>query len=117
MTIRKDLIESSAETEFKIKIKINPSLLYDSDCVKCFCPHPEEYSMLRECIEVVKQKRYSDKVKGVFLTLVNRYDSCILGCTELPVLYEMYKSEIKCKKIYDPLLLGLMSIKEEFESE
>ncbi len=89
----------------------------EKKCVKCFCPHPEEYSMLRECIEVVKQKRYSDKVKGVFLTLVNRYDSCILGCTELPVLYEMYKSEIKCKKIYDPLLLGLMSIKEEFESE
>lgn len=85
--------------------------------VKCLCPKPEEYSMLRNCIEAVKQKKYSEEVKETFLTLVDRYDACILGCTELPILYEKYKSEIKCEKIYDPLLLGLLKIKEELVSE
>lgn len=103
-------------SEGTIESKIYQDALEKSS-VNCFCPQPEEYSMLRECIEAVKQKRYSYKVKDIFLSLVNRYDSCILGCTELPILYEMYKSEITCEKIYDPLLLGLLSIKEEFESE
>ena len=85
--------------------------------VRCLCPEPEDYSMLRECIEAVKQKKYSSEIKEIFLTLVNRYNECILGCTELPILYELYKTEIECEKVYDPLLLGMMKIKEEFESE
>ena len=54
--------------------------------VNCLCPHPDEYLMLRECIEAVKQKKYSENVRKTFLDLVNRYDTCILGCTELPIL-------------------------------
>ena len=85
--------------------------------VKCLCPQSEEYAVLRECIEAVKQNKYSDSVEKSFLELVNRYDSCILGCTELPILYEKYKQNVICKCIYDPLKLGLLKMKEEFDNE
>ena len=73
--------------------------------------------MLRDCIEAVKQNKYTNEVKEIFLELVNRYDSCILGCTELPILYEMYKNDIVCKNVYDPLLIGLQTLKEEYDNE
>ena len=85
--------------------------------IKCIVPNKEEYVMLRTCIEAVKQDRYSENVKNTFLDLINRYDTCILGCTELPILYEKYKSEIKVSNIYDPLLLSLQELKEEYCNE
>lgn len=84
--------------------------------VNCLCPQENEYSKLRECIEAVKQNKYTDKTKNVFLELVNRYDACILGCTELPILYERYKDDVQCERIYDPLYLGLLKLKEEFDN-
>ena len=81
--------------------------------VDCIVPKTEEYSMLRKCIEAVKQNKYSDDIKHTFIGLINRYDNCILGCTELPVLYEKYRQEITCRGlIYDPLFLALEDIKE-----
>ena len=77
----------------------------------------EEYDQLRMCIEAVKQNKYSDEVKDTFLELVNRYNSCILGCTELPVLYEKYKEDIVCKYIYDPLNIVMKELKEEFDND
>lgn len=85
--------------------------------IECIVPVKEEYDILRECIEAVKQNRYDDKIEKYFIELVNRYDYCILGCTELPILYDRYKKNIKSKKTYDPLLLGLKKLKEEFENE
>lgn len=85
--------------------------------IRCIVPQRSEYAKLRECIEAVKQKKYSQEVKASFLDLVNRNDACILGCTELPILYEMYRDEIRCAKVYDPLLLGLYEIKKEFDNE
>ena len=85
--------------------------------IKCIVPSSDEYSLLRECIEAVKQNNYSEKSKKIFIDLVNRYDSCILGCTELPILYEKYKSLIKTQNIYDPLLIGLQKLKEEYDNE
>ena len=73
--------------------------------------------MLRDCIEAVKQNKYSDEVKAVFLELINRYPACILGCTELPILYEKYKEDVTCDCIYDPLLLGIMELKKEYDNE
>lgn len=84
--------------------------------IKCICPNPDEYSKLRECIEAVKQNNYSDEVKNTFLNLVDRYNSCVLGCTELPILYEKYWNEVKCKCVYDPLLLGIMKLKQEYDN-
>lgn len=85
--------------------------------IECIVPDKEEYSKLRECIEAVKQNKYSVHTKEVFLDLVNRYDSCILGCTELPILYDMYKEDIKVEKVYDPLYIGLLKLKEDFDNE
>lgn len=86
--------------------------------IKCIIPKKEEYSLIRECIEAVKQNKYNESTKKIFVELVNRYDTCILGCTELPILYDKYKSDIaKSKKIYDPLLLVLKRLKEEYDYE
>lgn len=86
--------------------------------IKCIIPKKEEYSLIRECIEAVKQNKYNESTKKIFVELVNRYDTCILGCTELPILYDKYKSDIaKSKNIYDPLLLVLKRLKEEYDYE
>ena len=82
--------------------------------IKCHAPTTDEYQMLRKCIEAVKQNKYSKEVKSIFLRLVNRNNNCILGCTELPILYNMYKDNISCKKIYDPVFTALNSIHKEF---
>lgn len=85
--------------------------------IQCVVPQKEEYDQLRMCIEAVKQNNYSVKVKDIFLELVNRYNSCILGCTELPVLYEKYKENVNCKYVYDPLNIAMKKLKEEFDSD
>ena len=84
--------------------------------INCITPSKDEYTLLRDCIEAVKQNKYSDEIKKVFLELVNRYNTCILGCTELPILYQMYQSEIICNNVYDPLKLGLEKIKKEYDN-
>ena len=89
----------------------------ETEKVVCLCPKPDEYSMLRECIEAVKQRKYTAEVKNTFLELVNRYNACILGCTELPILYEMYQDQVESDQIYDPLLIGLMKLKEEYDND
>lgn len=85
--------------------------------ISCIVPQPEEHSMLRDCIEAVKQNKYTDRVRTTFIELVNRYPSCVLGCTELPILYEKYKEAVTCERIYDPLLLGIMWLKKEYDNE
>lgn len=79
--------------------------------IKCIAPRKDEYDRLRDCIEAVKQNRFSDKVMESFLELVNRYPACILGCTELPILYEKYRDSVSCEKVFDPLQLSLYELK------
>lgn len=100
-------------SEGTIDSGVYQSLLKDVD-VSCIVPNPDEYYKLRQCIEAVKQNKYSTKIKNIFCKLINRYDYCILGCTELPILYEKYQRAVHCKKVYDPVLLTLMRMKEEF---
>jgi len=85
--------------------------------INCIVPDKSEYSLLRECIEAVKQNKYSEDVKKVFVELINRYDSCILGCTELPILYSKYLDCVDCKNVYDPLLNAVKILKKEYENE
>lgn len=85
--------------------------------IKCIVPDKSEYSFLRECIEAVKQNKYSDEVKNTFLDLINRHDACILGCTELPILWSKYIDYIACKNVYDPLLNAIKILKKEYEDE
>lgn len=103
-------------SEGTIESKIYQKALEENG-IKCLVPSEEEYGKLRECIEAAKQNKYDERVKEIFIDLVNRNDACILGCTELPILYDMYKDEITSKNIYDPLLLGLLKLKEEYDNE
>ena len=82
--------------------------------IKCVVPERSEYGLLRECIEAVKQNKYTDVVEENFLRLLEGHNNCILGCTELPIMYEKYREYISSRNIYDPLLLGLKKIRSEY---
>ena len=82
--------------------------------IKCVVPERSEYGLLRECIEAVKQNKYTDAVEENFLKLLEGHNNCILGCTELPIMYEKYREHISSRNIYDPLLLGLKKIRSEY---
>lgn len=85
--------------------------------IKCIIPEKDQYGYLRDCIEAVKQNKYSDEVKTTFQNLMCAHKTpVILGCTELPILYEKYKGDID-KSVYDPLLITLENLKGEYESE
>ena len=64
----------------------------------------EDYKKFRDWIEAVKQQNITQEIKDDFIKYVNssEYDNIILGCTELPILYNLCKDYIN-KKIYDPL--------------
>ena len=82
--------------------------------IKCLVPTKEEYVLVRELIEAVKQDNYTDNTEKEFLRLINRFDNVILGCTEMPILYERYQDKINNKGVYDPCLLSLEKMKEEY---
>lgn len=82
--------------------------------IECVVPERSEYGLLRECIEAVKQNKYTDVVEENFLKLLEGHNNCILGCTELPIMYEKYREHISSRNIYDPLLLGLKKIRSEY---
>ena len=103
-------------TEGTIDSKIYQKALAEKN-IKCIVPDKSEYYLLRQCIEAVKQNKYSNEVKEIFVNLVNRHDTCILGCTELPILWSKYKKDITSKKIYDPLLDAIKILKKEYENE
>ena len=85
--------------------------------IKCILPSEKDYSGLRECIEAVKQNKYDENVYKLFASFVNRRSSCILGCTELPILYEKSKHLIHAKDIYDPLWIALNRIHDKYVEE
>ena len=85
--------------------------------VTCNVPTNEDYNDLRDVIEAVKQNNYTVDTKNKFLNLVNRSDYVILGCTELPILYDKYQDGVKVQKVYDPLKLALEKLHEEFKNE
>lgn len=103
-------------TEGTIESGIYQSFL-DKKGINCISPQSDEYAIIRDCIEAVKQDIYTKEIKSNFLTMISRHTHCILGCTELPVLYEMYADEVVCNKVYDPILIALQKLKREFENE
>lgn len=82
--------------------------------VDCIVPQTDEYPKIRAFIEAVKQNNYTEDTRVDFLDLVNRYSSCILGCTELPILLEKYKDSVECSRIFDPLLLAVEELHREY---
>lgn len=85
--------------------------------ITCYIPNKNEYGILRECIEAVKQNVYSERIKNIFTDLLSRSEYYILGCTELPVLYEMYSEQVACKRVFDPMSLAIEQLKKEFDNE
>lgn len=88
---------------------------FEEEGIKCDVPSKEDYCILRDCIEAVKTNEYNNGIKNKFLKLVNSRGCCVLGCTELPILYEKYKDDVLGVEVFDPLLIGLESIRQEFD--
>lgn len=82
--------------------------------ISCKAPGKEEYSLLRACIEAVKRDQYTDALAFTFTELIHRDRICILGCTELPILYEKYGDPCSGSKAYDPVYMALIRIRKEY---
>ena len=102
-------------TEAIIESKIYEDKLKNKN-INLINPSKEDYSKIRLCIEAVKRNRYDDKIRTTFLELINKNKNCILGCTELPILYDMYKNYIdEDKHIYDPVEISLKNIYNNYK--
>ncbi|WP_027397955.1 aspartate/glutamate racemase family protein [Anaerovibrio lipolyticus] len=83
--------------------------------IKYSIPDEKEFFKLRLCIEAVKQNKYDENIKNLFIDFVDRGSACILGCTELPILYDMYKEEIFSDYVYNPLEIALKIMRDEYK--
>ncbi|MCR5177073.1 MAG: amino acid racemase [Anaerovibrio sp.] len=82
--------------------------------IKYDVPQECEFDNLRYCIEAVKQSKYDDKARQIFTDFINQKGTCILGCTELPVLYDLYKKDIKNSSVINPLECALNFVHEDY---
>lgn len=91
----------ASEGTIQSKVYENTFKKYD---IRIESPSEVEFEKLRYFIEAVKQKNITDDVIEKFVKYIEKInsDSIILGCTELPILYELCKNKIN-KKIFDPL--------------
>lgn len=89
--------------------------------ILCECPETDEFPLLRECIEAVKQNRVNPQIQRLFIELLNRAEeACILGCTELPIIYDQLSSQDKDKvncQVIDPLYLALEKVYRQYEQK
>lgn len=81
-------------------------------------PVENEYSLLRDWIEAVKQNKFNKSIYDSFEKFCDNcnQNSIILGCTELPILYEKAKQNgwINKLEIFDPLQNVIEILKREF---
>lgn len=85
---------------------------FDRKNISISNPTSEEQYLIRNWIEAVKTNNITEEIKKSFITKINSENSAvILGCTELPILYNLFKSDIKAK-VYDPLEDVINYIKE-----
>lgn len=98
-------------SEGTIDSKIYQEIL-SKNKIECLVPSQADYELLRICIEAVKQNIIDDEVKKIFIGLLQRGDNCILGCTELPILYSYCKDELENINIFDPVYLALQKVKD-----
>ena len=93
--------------------------IYDSEFsqhgIRLYSPDTSEQVMIREFIEAVKQNHITAEIKNKFLAYLNCIPSrcVILGCTELPILYQQVVS-CGCtveKIVMDPLDSAIKELK------
>ena len=107
-------------TEGTIQSKIYEKI-FAKNHIDLLTPTIEDFATLRNFIEVVKQNDYPQDIGKLFSEFVinklmeSLADTLILGCTELPILYEKCTFEVKNVSVYDPLLMALKKIKSEFD--
>ena len=83
-------------------------------------PDKEKYQRIRSFIEAVKQNDISDKIKTDFEDYIENssMQSVILGCTELPILYQscLQDGYRPSKDIFDPLQSTINYLVREYNS-
>lgn len=102
-------------SEGTIESKVFQKTVEQYKGIRCIVPDAADYGMLRECIEAVKQNKYSETVKSTFMELISRHENIILGCTELPILYGKYAEEADDRRVYDPMIITLKKLKKEYD--
>ncbi len=85
---------------------------FNSKGISVASPGDEEQIRIRKFIEAVKQDRIEDDVVEDFADYINGIESecIILGCTEIPVLWDQIKDQIHGKVVVNPLECVLRNI-------
>ena len=87
--------------------------------IECFESPPDEFPIIRSFIEAVKQDNCTEEIKSSFVDFARRNGDSgagiILGCTELPVLYDKCKDQLGDINFYDPVIIVLEKLRAEFE--
>ena len=87
--------------------------------IECFAPPPEEFFMMRNFIEAVKQNNFAAEIKNSFVDIArlnsNLGRGIILGCTELPVMRDKCRDSVEEINFYDPMIIVLEKLREEFK--
>lgn len=127
-----DIIEACAEDAAKLGIQrislvasegtidtgIYPSV-FEKYGIEINAPSQQEYTYLRDFIEVVKQNQIDASIRQVYGAFVSELsnDAVILGCTELPILHqECLVNGLMTDKIFiDPLQSAIDRLKAAFE--
>lgn len=88
--------------------------------IRVYSPDKNKYTVIREMIESVKQDKINAEIISKFSALLEEFSQkyIVLGCTELPVLYDVALNEGYNfnKVILDPVAVVIDSIKEEWMS-
>jgi len=92
----------------------------EKEGILCQCPEEKEFPVLRDLIEAVKQDAITPAHLETLAQLIARGDeACVLGCTELPVLYDQMDTEIKEElpcRVIDPLCAALERIHSDWRN-
>lgn len=83
--------------------------------VEVISPKEDEYHLLRDLIEDVKQNKISKSTGDNFVNLISsiKLKNVIIGCTEFPAIYRMVQDrpELSSYSIFDPLETTIKKIK------
>lgn len=92
---------------------------YFDEGVTLIYPTDKELKTIRIFIEAVKQNTITSEIIEEFADFIEKASSqcVVLGCTELPVLYDLAKVHLKSstKRIYNPLQCGINLLKEKLD--
>ncbi len=84
--------------------------------IRLINPSTDKFKTIRLFIESVKTQAVDRKIRSHFVDFLKKMNcrDIILGCTELPVIYEQAKNEVNDAKIkiWDPLEQVILRIKE-----